>query len=151
MVPSNGRLRYSVSGVPPATCFERGDDDLTLGDYLRSRRYSKAFIQQFIVPMGAAIWSADPAQFKQFPARYFARFFHNHGFLNIRNQPQWLVIRGGSGQYVEKLIRPFKDRIRLSSPVVSVQRRRSSVEVTAKDGSGRNSIMPSSPPTPTRP
>ncbi|NIS69042.1 MAG: NAD(P)-binding protein, partial [Proteobacteria bacterium] len=110
-----------------------GDDDLTLGAFLRSRRFSKAFIHQFIIPMGAAIWSADPAQFEQFPARYFAQFFHNHGFLNIRNQPQWLAIRGGSRQYVEKLIRPFRDRIRLGSPVVSIRRRNSRVEVTARD------------------
>lgn len=110
-----------------------GDDDLTLGAFLRSKRFSKAFIHQFIIPMGAAIWSADPTQFEQFPARYFAQFFHNHGFLNIRNQPQWLAIRGGSRQYVEKLIRPFRDRIRLSSPVVSIRRRNSRVEVRAKD------------------
>ncbi|NIS78959.1 MAG: NAD(P)-binding protein [Anaerolineales bacterium] len=110
-----------------------GDDDLTLGVYLRSRRFSEVFIHQFIIPMGAAIWSADPAQFEEFPARYFARFFHNHGFLNIRNQPQWLVIRGGSRQYVKKLIRPFRDRIRLGSPVVSIRRRNSRVELTAKD------------------
>jgi predicted NAD/FAD-binding protein len=133
MIAEIFRFRHTARDL-----LRNADDDLTLGAYLNSRRFSKAFIHQFIIPMGAAIWSADPAQFEQFPAHYFARFFHNHGFLNIRNQPRWLVIRGGSRQYVKKLIRPFRDRIRLGSPVMSIRRRNSRVEVTAKDRDREN-------------
>ena len=110
------------------------DDEMTLGAYLKTKGYSKWFRQYFIIPMGSAIWSADPTLFQDFPARYFATFFHNHGFLQIRNQPQWLVIQGGSKQYVEKLIDPFRDRIHLQCPVQSISRRKTHVEVRLHDG-----------------
>jgi len=110
------------------------DDLTTLADYLKKNRYSKGFVDHFIIPMGSAIWSADPALFEEFPARYFAAFFHNHGFLQVRDKPQWLVIRGGSRQYVVKLIEPFKDKIRTNCPVTSVSRKNGRVEV--RDGTG---------------
>ncbi|MDY6951222.1 MAG: FAD-dependent oxidoreductase [Thermodesulfobacteriota bacterium] len=107
---------------------ERGDDT-TLGDYLKAEGYSKAFIHDFIIPMGAAIWSADPDQFWHFPARFFVRFFHNHGFLKVTDQPQWLVIEGGSRNYVRALTGGFVDAIRLSCPVNKVVRHEDRVEI----------------------
>jgi predicted NAD/FAD-binding protein len=72
--------------------------------------------------MGAAIWSTDPARMLAFPARFFVRFFHNHGMLSVDQRPQWRAIRGGSARYVEKLTSPFRHRIRLNTPVESVRR-----------------------------
>jgi predicted NAD/FAD-binding protein len=71
--------------------------------------------------MGSAIWSADPRRFEDFPALRFAQFFANHLFLE-RRQPRWLTVEGGSRSYVRKLIEPFADRIRLTSPVHGVRR-----------------------------
>ena len=92
------------------------------------------FIRNFLIPMGAAIWSADPGKFTEFPARNFIRFFQNHGFLKVRDQPQWLVIKGGSNRYAEKLTEPFRGRIRLRCPVESVKRLSDSVEVIPRGG-----------------
>jgi predicted NAD/FAD-binding protein len=89
--------------------------DLTLGDYLTRGNYSRAFRDYFIIPMGAAIWSAGPEKFQDVPACFFAQFFKNHGFLKVKNQPQWLTIQGGSRRYVEALTRPFRDKIRLKA------------------------------------
>lgn len=116
------------------TLLRTDDYGLTLYNYLVAGGYSDAFIDHFIIPMGASIWSADPDQFQDFPALYFAEFFKNHGFLNIKDQPQWLTIKGGSNQYIEKMIQPFKDRIFLNSPVMSVQRKPGHVELTVKSG-----------------
>lgn len=115
-----------------------GDPELTLGEYLRQQGYSSYFIEKFIIPMGAAVWSAVPDRFQEFPAAAFVRFFTNHGMLKIRNQPQWYVIRGGSQRYVEALTRPFRDRIRLRTPVVSVCRHPDRVSVTTRDGSAES-------------
>ncbi len=107
-----------------------GDDDaLTLGEYLDRRGYSRAFVDKFLVPMGAAIWSAEPKGFRQFPARLFAEFFDNHGFLKVKGQPQWRVVRGGSRTYVREMLRPLGGGVRLSCPVRSVRRVDGSVEV----------------------
>ncbi|MGH7964557.1 MAG: NAD(P)/FAD-dependent oxidoreductase, partial [Candidatus Binatia bacterium] len=106
----------------------------TLGDYLEARRYSPEFIEQYIVPMGAAIWSADPQQMWHFPARFFVQFFHNHGMLSINQRPQWRTITGGSHRYVEVLTRPYRDRIRLKCPVQSISRQADHVEITPRHG-----------------
>jgi predicted NAD/FAD-binding protein len=110
------------------------DLSLTMGEYLRSHGYSHLFIEKFLIPMGAAVWSADPAQFLAFPAAAFVQFFTNHGMLNAFDQPTWRVVSGGSRQYVEPLTRPFRDRIRLSTPVERVQRFGDRVIVTPRGG-----------------
>jgi predicted NAD/FAD-binding protein len=109
------------------------DDQTTLGEYLDRGSFSSWFKRFFIIPMGAAIWSTDPVRFLDFPARYFAAFFHNHGILQLKDQPKWLVIQGGSRQYVEKLIAPFRDTIRLNTPVQAVRRLESHVDVSTND------------------
>lgn len=113
---------------------EHEEDETTLGEYLKKEGYSEAFIHDFIIPMGAAIWSADPDQFWTFPARFFVRFFHNHGFLKVTHQPQWLVIQGGSKEYVQELTKGYADRIRLSCPVKKVVRKEKHVEIFHADG-----------------
>ena len=117
-----------------AELYGSSDLRLTLGEYLRANGYSPLFIEKFLIPMGAAVWSADPAQFLAFPAAAFVQFFTNHGMLNVVDQPTWRVIKGGSRQYVEPLIRPFRDRIRLSTPVERVQRYGDRVTVTPRGG-----------------
>lgn len=96
--------------------------ELPLGELLARGRYGSDFIEHYIVPMGAAIWSTDPDSMLEFPARLFVRFLHNHGLLTVNDRPVWRVIRGGSARYVERLTAPFRQRIRLSTPVEWIRR-----------------------------
>ena len=98
------------------------NDQITLGEYLSINRYSSAFIDYYILPMGAAIWSTNPEQMLNFPARYFVRFFYNHGFLNIDNRPVWRVVKGGSKRYVEALTNRFIGQIHNNMPIQQVTR-----------------------------
>jgi predicted NAD/FAD-binding protein len=111
------------------------DDRVLLGPFLQENGYSRAFIEHFLYPMGAAIWSADPLHMSEFPARFFAQFFTNHRFLDVLGQPEWRVVRGGSWKYVEKLTASFRSRIRLSTPVTSIRRQNDHVLVTPRGGS----------------
>jgi len=113
---------------------ENPNDSLSLGDYLQSGDYGSLFINNYIVPMGAAIWSTDPGQMLEFPAAYFVRFFSNHGLLNIKDRPQWRVITGGSHRYVQKLTATYRDRIRLNEAVVSATRHPRHVEIRTSQG-----------------
>lgn len=99
-----------------------GDDRLTLGEFLDRGRYSKQFVEKHILPMGAAIWSARLENMRTFPMRFLVQFFHNHGFMQVDGRPQWLTIRGGSRTYAKQLTEPFRDRIRLRTPIASVRR-----------------------------
>lgn len=101
---------------------DSGDDRTRLGDYLTANGYRREFREHYIIPMGAAIWSAAPGDMLDFPARHFIRFFHNHGMLSVDDRPQWRVIQGGSKRYVEPLTAPFRERIRLGSPVSRITR-----------------------------
>lgn len=109
-----------------------GDESITLGAFLVRGRYSERFVRHYLVPMGAAVWSTAPGRMFGFPAVYFARFFHNHGFLTVDDRPQWRVIRGGSRSYLEKLVAPYAERIRCGSPVVAVARHGGHVELTVR-------------------
>jgi uncharacterized protein len=108
-----------------------GMGEQPLGELLRSGRYSRPFVDDYIIPMGAAIWSTDPRSMLSFPARFFVRFLLNHGMLSIDDRPQWRTVSGGSARYVEKLTAPFRDRIRLRTPVEWIRRQPGSVHLKA--------------------
>ena len=108
--------------------------DMTLGQYLQREGYGAAFIDQYLVPMGSAIWSADTDVMQDFPLQFFVRFFHNHGLLNLRERPQWRVIKGGSRSYLEPLTRGFSDNIHVNSPVTGIQRHADGVLISLPNG-----------------
>jgi predicted NAD/FAD-binding protein len=107
-------------------------DETTLGAYLAAHGFSGAFVDDYLMPMGAAMWSTDPARMFDFPARFFVRFLYNHGMLTVNDRPLWRVIRGGSMRYVERLVAPFRDRIRLASPVERIRRHANGVLVEVR-------------------
>ncbi|WP_394144643.1 NAD(P)/FAD-dependent oxidoreductase [Vibrio atypicus] len=104
----------------------------TLGHFLTENQFSDYFSENYILPMGAAIWSSTLADMRAFPLDFFARFFLNHGLLDVTNRPQWYVIEGGSRAYIEPLTRSFSDKIRLATPVEKVSRDSAGVKVWAK-------------------
>jgi len=127
-------LRFNKEAVADLEA-GRIDGTITLGDYLRRKRYGKAFIEQYLVPMGSAIWSADIDVMDGFPLQFFVRFFKNHGLLSIKNRPQWRVIKGGSRQYLGPLTEGFKDKISTGNPVTAVSRQADGVTLCLADGS----------------
>jgi predicted NAD/FAD-binding protein len=108
------------------------DDRTTLGVLLETRGYSQPFIDLYIVPMGAAIWSTDPTRMLSFPAWTFVRFLVNHGLTSLVDRPTWRVVEGGSRQYVERLIDSFRERIHLECPVQRISRHERGVDVTVR-------------------
>lgn len=114
---------------------EAPEPERSLGEFLDARAFGPDFQHEHLLPMGAAIWSCPPDQMRAFPAERFARFFANHGLLSLRDRPQWRVVSGGSARYVEKLTRPFADRIRLGTPVLRVARDGERAELTLGDDS----------------
>ena len=101
--------------------------EMTLGEYLFKNNFSEEFIDNYIIPIGAAIWSTKPSNMLNIPAIFFIRFFENHGFLQILDRPKWWVIKGGSKQYVKKIISGFENDVRLSTSVHTIVRKEKSV------------------------
>lgn len=123
------RFRKQSVGMLSATA-----PSLTLGEYLKTNKYSELFVSHFIIPLGAAIWSSSVHIMMDFPAAFFIRFFHNHGFLKTKNQPQWYTIPGGSASYIPYLVKPLGDRILTGTPVRTVRRSEEGVEILTDSG-----------------
>ena len=109
----------------------------TLGDFLAARRLSHALAAHYVIPLTAAIWSADPSRILDAPALFLLRFLDNHRLLDLTGRPVWRVVRGGSQRYVERLIEPFRDRIRVRTPVRELRRRTDGVDVATDSGRDR--------------
>ncbi len=112
---------------------QRCNDDLTLQTYLKENGYGDFFIQNYLVPLGASIWSARADRFLAFPLKFLVAFLDNHGLLQVRNRPQWYTIPGGAQRYVEAMTKEFKNSIRVDCPVVRVDRSADRVELHTRD------------------
>lgn len=124
-------LRFNRTALPGTAHL---GSNYTLGEFLFDNGYSHEFVDHYLVPMAAAIWSAEPGSILEMPVSFLVRFFANHGLLSVNDQPQWRVIRGGSRQYVTKLVAGHRDRIRLNSPVQSVRRVDDRIEIQSASG-----------------
>lgn len=124
-------VRFNKSALADLEAGNLGEE--TLGNYLTRNNYSQGFINNYLIPMGAAIWSATQETMLAFPLKFFVRFFSNHGLLNVMNRPQWRVIKGGSRSYIAPLIKDFANKIKLSSPVTQVKRYKNWITVTANE------------------
>ena len=101
---------------------QRIPDGQTLGEYLDQHRFSRYFRKYYIVPMGAAIWSAPELVLERFPVRFFLQFFNNHGMLSVDDRPTWRVISGGSASYVSRMMERLGQHTHLNSPVTTIER-----------------------------
>lgn len=108
-------------------------DGLSMAEYLDKNRYSRAFRDKCVIPMGAAIWSSRAQDMLDFPAASFIRFFENHKLFYLE-KPEWRTVAGGSREYVKRLTASLDGRIRVSSAAVKISRRSRGVEVTSANG-----------------
>ena len=109
-------------------------DEIALGDYVRKNRYGDDFLNFYLVPMSSAVWSTPPELMLEFPAGTLLRFFHNHGFLGLHTQHPWFTVVNGAKTYVEKITRPFLEKIRLRRGATAVVRKSKEVSVTDAGG-----------------
>lgn len=109
-------------------------EQLTLGEYLDREGYSRAFIEDHLLPMGAAIWSMTTIDMRAYPLHAFIRFFVHHGLILLKGRPRWRTVTGGSREYVKRLAEDFAGEVRLSTPVARVERMANGVIVTDNKG-----------------
>jgi uncharacterized protein len=102
----------------------------SLGRFLEDGGYSRNFVERLIVPQASAVWSADPSQMWSFPASLLAEFFANHGMFGQTRRPNWRTVSGGARNYVEAIVAPLGERVRLSTPVRRIERFPDRVDLT---------------------
>lgn len=112
-------------------------EQMTLGEYLDQNHYNRDFQRRYLLPMGAAIWSASISDLRAFPLAFFVRFFRNHGLLSVNHRPQWYTLIGGSKSYISRLTAPYASRIHLNTPVTHITRDSTGVAITTPAGTQR--------------
>ena len=112
----------------------RALDRLSLGEFLERGGYSERFAAHYLLPMAAAIWSCPTQQMRAFPFLSFARFFNNHGLLDLSNRPEWRTVTGGSQAYVRRLLDQMRGTVRTAAEVQRVRRTADGVEVETLQG-----------------
>lgn len=113
---------------------------ISIGNYLRLRDFSQRFIDDYLVPMAAAIWSTPRVQMLDFPAETFVTFFENHRLIDFE-RPVWRTVKGGARTYLDKLLAPLGGRVRLNEPVLDILRDRDGVSVTTRSGTTRHDAV----------
>jgi len=108
---------------------DRDDDTLTVDAFAQRERLSDAFVELYLLPMGAAVWSSPVHGFRDFPALFLVQFMHNHSMLQVADRPVWRTVRGGSDRYMSRLTESFRDAVRLGEPVRAVGRNGDGVSV----------------------
>jgi predicted NAD/FAD-binding protein len=107
----------------------------TLGDYLEDRRFGKGFRNHFIVPITAAVWSTAPERVLEFPVDYLLHFLDNHGLIGYPSKVKWRVVKGGSAEYVKRIVATLPTgAVRTASGVVSVKRDGTGVTIATQAG-----------------
>jgi len=118
----------------PALLGDTASESVTLGEYLDANRYSAAFVEDHLLPMAAAIWSAPVDEMRRHPAQAFVRFCASHGLLKVNDRPQWRTVQGGSREYVHRLLAGFDHEMRLADPVVAIERPGTGAIVRTRSG-----------------
>jgi predicted NAD/FAD-binding protein len=113
------------------------DGELTVESFLVRHHFSPQFIDRYLVPLGASIWSADPTTFLKFPTRALLYFFNNHGLLTFINRPAWRTVTGGSQRYIDALLSSVNIDVQLSAKVSKVRRGDDGVEIMTASGLSR--------------
>lgn len=116
----------------PADAAAHGDQPLDA--YLDARGYGRAFRDDHLYPMGAAIWSCSAERMGDYPVGAFVRFCQNHGLLQVSGRPVWRTVDGGSREYVRRLTQPFADRLHRGHAVTAVLRDASGVRLRTQHG-----------------
>lgn len=110
--------------------------DVSLGEYLDASRYSRVFRDWYLLPMAAAIWSCPTQAMLAYPLATFVRFCHNHGLVQVLDRPQWMTVRGGAREYVQRMLPAIADA-RLNVPVDQVTRDEAGVSVRSNGAQER--------------
>lgn len=108
-------------------------DDISLGSWLQKHGFKQDFLDNYILPMGGAIWSTPEAEMLDYPARSFFQFFENHRLMH-KERPKWRTVSGGSRNYVETVADLLGPRLRMNAPVQSVSTFGNKVRITTSAG-----------------
>ena len=129
-------LRFNRVATAIALRHAEAELDEPIGEFLRRERFSIEFRDWYFLPMIGCIWSCPTDQMLQFPVATMIRFCHNHGLIQVQDRPQWRTVKGGSREYVRRMVQAIsqKGQVRLNTPVRGIRRHTDGVSVLMDGG-----------------
>ena len=112
-----------------------GPADETLGAFIDRCNLPAAFVEDHLLPMGAAIWSCPSDTMRNYPVRAFIQFMENHRLLDFTGRPLWRTVKGGSRSYVNILKKALGERISTGVTITGIRREAGGV-ILSIDGEG---------------
>ena len=104
-----------------------------LKDYLKRCNFSDEFANDHLIPMSSAIWSCPEKEILTFPAKNLLTFFKNHQLINFFIRPQWRTVKGGSIQYVKKVIKTLEqnknNKLLFNTKITSITTKRKKIKI----------------------
>ena len=104
----------------------------TILSYCKRKGLSKYFIDNYLAPMSAAVWSTSQKDIYDFPIGLLIPFFFNHGLLGMDDQFQWYTVKGGSDTYTKKIIENSNFELHINEEVLEVEESANSVSLKTK-------------------
>lgn len=92
----------------------------TIEEYCKARNFSYYFLDNYLVPMAAAVWSTPHSKVYDFPIKSLIPFFYNHGLLDLNKEYQWYTVKGGSNTYIKKILEKTNFDINLNTEILEV-------------------------------
>jgi predicted NAD/FAD-binding protein len=129
-IPGFYRAAHRLLGSP-------APGQLSLGEFLRQGGYRRFFVNHFVIPLVAAVWSCPPADALAHPARYLFEFLDHHGMLRVARSPGWRTVTGGSRAYVEAIAKQLSTVV-AGVPVRAIERVPGGVDIHERDGRTRH-------------
>jgi predicted NAD/FAD-binding protein len=138
--PSFWKLLWQINkfnGLARAGWRSAEAESTSLRDWCAGHGLGQDFLDLYLIPMSAAVWSTPAEKMLGFPAAALLRFFHNHGFLGLATQHQWWTLTGGARTYVEALLKAHPADLRLGQGVTALRRDGAQVVVATAAGEER--------------
>ena len=97
-------------------------DKITVKEFIEGNNYKKDFVENYLIPLGSSLWSCPKDKFMNFSILFVIEFLHNHCMLVINDRPIWKTVKGGSREYVKKMLLDSKNLEIIKKPVTKVVR-----------------------------
>ncbi|KAK6166852.1 hypothetical protein SNE40_023463 [Patella caerulea] len=93
---------------------------VSIGEFCRERKYCDEFMQGYLIPFTASVWSATADNSEDFDAFTIFTFMANHHLLEFRNL-KWKTLTHTSESYINAFLHKCKPIVNLKKRVASLK------------------------------
>ncbi|MBT6179939.1 MAG: NAD(P)-binding protein [Deltaproteobacteria bacterium] len=109
---------------------------LPFGWWLRLNGFDEDFRRQYLAPYLSVLFIVTDGLYEQSTRFILSMFSGTSKWLDYESGALAWSVRNGSGNYYQTVVKEFQDRIRLQTPVTSIERVDGRVKVTSVDYQG---------------